>query len=107
MGLAVFDAMNRVHFTDGSHRLMSYGKWYEGFGLTISAALVFSAFLGWRLGSMAERGSNEVKVLGWGSVFWQIPGVILSFLYFGVPPMILGSLVTVLLGVATAAADPR
>lgn len=84
---------------------MSYGNWYKGFGLTISAALVFSAFLAWCLGSMAKRGSKEVKMLGWGFIVWQIPGVVLSFLYFGLPPMILGALVTVLLGAATVAAD--
>jgi hypothetical protein len=104
-GLAVFDAMNRVHFTDSSHRSMSYGNWYTGFGLTISAALAFSAFLAWQLGSMAKRGSQDVRTLGWGFVAWQIPGVVLSFMYFGVPPMILGSLVTILIGFATAMAD--
>jgi hypothetical protein len=102
-GLSVFDAMNRVYFTDGGHHLMSYGNWYKSFGLSISATLVFSAFLAWRLASMAKRASKDVKMLGWGFVAWQLPGVALSFLYFGIPPMILGSLVAVLLGVATAA----
>jgi hypothetical protein len=104
-GLAVLEAMNQVHFTDSGHRLMSYGNWYRGFGLSISATLMFSAFLCWRLASMAKRGSMEMKTLGWGFVVWQIPGVLISFLYFGIPPMILGSLVTILLGVATAVAD--
>jgi dolichyl-phosphate-mannose--protein O-mannosyl transferase len=81
---------------------MSYGNWYKGFGLSISATLIFSAFLAWRLGSMAKKGSKEVKMLGWSVVVWQIPGVVLSFLYFGVPPMILGTPVTVLVGVAAA-----
>ena len=35
---------------------MSYGNWYKGFGLSISATLIFSAFLAWRLGSMAKKG---------------------------------------------------
>ncbi|MGD0131961.1 MAG: hypothetical protein ABSE57_07940 [Bryobacteraceae bacterium] len=64
--------------------------------------MIFSAFLAWRLGSMAKKGSKEVKMLGWSVVVWQIPGVVLSFLYFGVPPMILGTPVTVLVGVAAA-----
>ena len=41
-------------------------------------------------------------MLGWSFVVWQITGVVLSFLYFGVPPMILGTLVAVLVGVAAA-----
>jgi hypothetical protein len=104
-GLAVYDAMNRVHFADSGHRMMSYGNFYRGFGLSISATQVFSGFLAWHLASMAKRGSKDVKVLGWAFFIWQIPGVALSFLYFGVPPMVLGSLVTLLIGWATAAAD--
>jgi hypothetical protein len=87
--------------------MMSYGNWYRGFGLSISATLMFSAFLAWHLASMAKRGSKDVKALGWGFFIWQIPGVTLSFLYFGVPPMVLGSLVTLLIGWATAAAGSK
>ena len=104
-GAAVFDAMNRVHFSVGGQRTSSYGNFYRGFGLSISAAQLFSAFLAWQLASMAKRRSKDVKPLGWGFFLLQIPGLVLSFLYFGVPPMVLGSLVTVLIAWATAAAE--
>lgn len=47
-GLAVRDAMNsvRFEFKGASH---SYGGFYTGFGLTVTAYLVFSAFLAWHL----------------------------------------------------------
>jgi hypothetical protein len=103
-GVAVMDAMNRVQFSIGANQTSSYGNFYRGFGLSISAAQLFSAFLAWQLGAMAKRGSKEVKTLGWGLFVWQLPGLVLSFLYFGVPPMVLGLVVTILIGWATAAA---
>lgn len=103
-GAAVRDEMNRVHFSVGGPQTSSYGGFYRGFGLSISAAQLFSAFLAWHLGSMARRGSEEVKPLGWALFVWQLPGLVLSFLYFGIPPMVLGLLVTVLIAWATAAA---
>ncbi len=102
---AVLDAMNTVHFAVGSHQTSSYGNFYRGFGLTISAAQLFSAFLAWQLGAMAKRRSKEVRPLGWAFFLWQLPGLVLSFLYFGIAPMVLGSLVTILIAWATAAAE--
>lgn len=99
-GLATYEAMNRVHFA-ASHRAMSYGGWYRGFGLSITASLLFSSFLAWHLGSMAKRGSTEVAAVGWAFFAWQIPGLVLSLLYFGIPPMVLGLLVTLLIGWAS------
>lgn len=104
-GIAVLDAMNRVHFTDGQ-RIYSYGDWYRGFGLSISAAQLFSAYLAWRLGSMAKQGSKDFRPLGWGLFAWQIPELVLSCLYFGIPPMVLGVILTALIAGATATA-PR
>ena len=102
----VFESMNDVHFT-AEGKIFSYGGWYRGFGLTITAAMLFEAFLAWYLGSMAKRGAQEVKTIGWALLVWQLPGLVLAWLYFGIEPMILSALVTILIGVATALATTK
>ena len=102
----VFESMNDVHFT-AEGKIFSYGGWYRGFGLTITAAMLFEAFLAWYLGSMAKRGAQEVKTIGWALLVWQLPSLVLAWLYFGIEPMILSALVTILIGVATALATTK
>jgi len=99
-GIAVFESMNTVHF-EVQHKIFSYGGWYRGFGLSATAAMLFEAFFAWYLGTMAKRGAREVKVLGWAFFVWQLPGIVLAWIYFGLPPMILSILVTALIGTAT------
>jgi hypothetical protein len=91
--------MDRVHFQVGG-KLFSYGGFYRGFGLSATAAMVFQAFFAWHLGSMASRGAADVKTLGWAFFAWQIPGLILSLLYFGIPPTVLSTLVAALIAAA-------
>jgi hypothetical protein len=99
-GMAVRDAMDHVHFQDGGADY-SYGGFYRGFGLSATASMLFEAFLAWYLGSMAKRKSPEVRVIGWAFFAWQLPGLILSWMYFGPPPLVLSGLVAALIGVAT------
>lgn len=99
-GRAVFDAMNNVHFQEEG-KIFSYGGWYRGFGLSATFSMIFEAFLAWYLGSMAKRGSKEVAAIGWAFFAWQLPGLALSWIYFGVPPMILSALVAIMIGAAT------
>jgi len=99
-GLAVRDAMNNVHF-EVKGAVYSYGGFYRGFGLSATAGMVFEAFLAWYLAGMAKRGSRDVKVLGGAFFVWQVAGLVLSLLYFGIPPMVLSTVVAVLIGAAT------
>ena len=48
--LAVRDSMNNVHF-QVRESSFSYGGFYKGFGLYVTAYLLFSAFLMWHLGA--------------------------------------------------------
>lgn len=105
-GQAVFDAMNNVHF-EADGKIFSYGGWYRGFGLSATASMLFEAFLAWYLGSMAKRGSREVAIIGWAFFLWQLFGVVLAWIYFGIPPMVLSMLVTLLVGAATWFAGSR
>jgi hypothetical protein len=48
-GLAVWTSMNQVRFAVG-HSTYSYGGFYVGFGLFISAFYLFTAWLAWVVG---------------------------------------------------------
>jgi hypothetical protein len=98
-GRAVYDSMNTVRFELGG-RSYSYGDFYRGFGLSSTVSMLFSAFVSWHLAGLARSVPSAIGALGWVLFAVQLPGVVLSFLYFGVPPMVLSSLVAVILGLA-------
>ena len=98
-GRAVLDAMNTVHFDVGG-RSFTYGGFYRGFGLSCTVSLILSAFLCWHLGQVARSNPAAIGARGWVFFAAQVVGVVLSFRYFGVPPMILSSMVTAIVGVA-------
>ncbi|SRR5882724_9691329 len=98
-GRAVYDAMNTVRFEiDG--RSFTYGAFYRGFGLSCTASMILSAFLCWHLGGLARSAPAAIGALGWVFFTVQVVGVVLSFLYFGPPPMVLSALVAAMVGVA-------
>lgn len=105
-GLAVLNAMNSVYFQVG-HSSFSYGRFYVGFGLFITAAQLFAAFLAWHLGAMARRGSPDVAVLGWSLVVLQLVGVGISLVYIAARPAVLSVGVAVCLAIATRLARQR
>ena len=96
-GQAVFAAMNNVQF-EVHGRNYTYGGFYRGFGLSCTASMALSAFLSWHLGELARSAPQAVGALGWVFFVVQVAGLVLSFLYFGPPPMVLSALVAVLLG---------
>jgi hypothetical protein len=63
-------------------------------------SLIFSAFLSWYLGELARSTPAAIGALGWVFFVVQLASVVLSFLYFGPPPMVLSALVAILLGSA-------
>jgi len=96
---AVFDAMNTVHFEVGG-RSFSYGGFYRGFGLSCTVSMLLSAFLSWHLGELSRAAPASIGALGWVFFAAQVAGGVLSFLYFGLPPMVLSALVAAVVGVA-------
>jgi hypothetical protein len=91
--------MNTVHFALGG-RSFSYGGFYRGFGLSCTVSMVLSAFLSWHLGDLARSAPGAIGALGWVFFVAQLAGVVLRFLYFGLPPMVLSALVAALVGSA-------
>jgi hypothetical protein len=101
--MAVKNAMDNVHFV-AQGKAFSYGGWYRGFGLTATFAMLFQAFFAWHLGSMAKRKSPDVKPLGWALFAWQLPGLVLSVLWFPIPALVFTAIVAVVIAVATVLA---
>jgi hypothetical protein len=96
-GLAVHDSMKRVTF-DVKGKSYSYDGFYTGFGLFISAYLLFSAFLAWHLGSLAASNPQAIGALGWAFFAVQIASLALSWLYFFPPTVVFSALVAICLG---------
>jgi hypothetical protein len=98
-GRAVYEAMNTVHFDLGG-KSFSYGGFYRGFGLSCTVSLILSAFLAWHLGELARSAPSAIGALGWVFFATQLAGVVLSFLYFGLPPTVLSAMVAAIVGLA-------
>jgi hypothetical protein len=96
-GRAVFDAMNTVQFDVGG-RGYSYGGFYRGLGLSCTVSMIFSAFLAWHLGELAQSAPSAIGALGWAFFAVQLAGLVLSLKYFGPPPAVLSALVALVLG---------
>jgi hypothetical protein len=102
-GMAVRASMERVHFTVAGETF-SYGGFYRGFGLTITAYLLFLAFLSWQMGGIANA------TLAWGLAVLQLVTLVLSWMYFASIPTVMSAVLTVCLGWAawlTRPSSPR
>lgn len=96
-GRAVFQSMTAVHFqVRGSS--FSYGGFYTGFGLSITAYLLFFAFLSWQLGTLANTHPEVVGFLGWAFCGVQVASVALSWTYFSAAPAVFSGVLSLLLG---------
>jgi hypothetical protein len=93
-GLAVWNGMNEVHFSVGSSTF-SYGRFYRGFGLSISVSMVFLAWLAWTLAAMTPRAPEDARRIAWALFVVQALGAVLSLLYFAAPPAVLSVLTAV------------
>ena len=89
-GLAVWHSMNEVRFAMG-HSTFSYGGFYVGFGLFITAFYLFTAWLAWWMGSMARRSSGDAEGLAWGMLVLELISLSLALKYFGAGPAVLSA----------------
>jgi hypothetical protein len=93
-GLAVLESMRSVLF-DFNGRSSSYGQFYNGFGLIVTAYLLFSSFLAWHLGSVARTQPQTIGMLAWAFVAVQLACLILNLLYFFLVPVLFSAVVVV------------
>jgi hypothetical protein len=95
-GLAVYEAMNSVQFAFAGAKY-SYAKFYTGFGLTVTAYMLFSAFLAWDLGSRAAGQPKTIGALAWAFAAVQLACFVLSVMYFFLVPVLFSAAVVVCL----------
>lgn len=89
-------AMDNVHFrTMGAD--VTYGGFYRGFGLLITAYLLFTAFVAWHLGGLAQKNPHAIGLLAWMLLVVQTANLALSWIYFFIAPVLVSALVTVCL----------
>jgi hypothetical protein len=96
-GLAVWQGMNQVQFRFSGGDF-TYGGFYVGFGLFITAFQVFSAVLAWQLGTLARENVSGTGVIAWSFFGVQIVSLVLALLYFAVPPAVFSALVAACVG---------
>jgi hypothetical protein len=100
-GRAVWTAMNTIRFSQG-HASFSYGEFYIGFGLSITATQLFMSWLAWHISSMAKRGDHGWRAIAWALCVLQVVGVAISVKYFAAPPALFGLVVAGLLAWAAS-----
>lgn len=99
--LAVRQAMNTVPMQVGNSTF-TYGGFYRGFGLFVTAYLMFSALVAWQLGAMHELGRN-FRMLAGGLIAVQTMSFALSWKYFSILPALFSAIVVALLAWGVAA----
>ena len=93
-GLAVYAAMGNVHFKlDGGS--YSYAGFYTGFGLMVTAYMLFSAFLAWHLGTASSKQPQDIRMLAWVFAALQIACFVLGWLYFFLVPILFSGAVAI------------
>ena len=86
-GQALWESMNNVHIAEGGSTF-TYGEFYRGFGLSISAFQFFFAWLAWILASMARQRVPGIRAIAWGMFAVMLAEILLSLKYFSVEPAI-------------------
>lgn len=99
-GRAVWESMNKVRFPVGRAEA-TYARFYVGFGLFATLYLLFAAFLSWHLGGLARSSPQAIGALGWIFFAVQVVSLILSWIYFLAPPVVLSGLVAICVGWAS------
>ena len=95
-------AMKDVHFQNMGSTNSFYG-YYRGFGLSLTAYLLFAAFVAWHLGGLAKRNPAAIGGLGCALFAVQLALFVLCCFFFFAAPIIVSGLIALSLGVAVFA----
>ena len=98
-GQAVWSSMNSVRLPMGKSSF-TYGNFYIGFGLFVSALFILEAFLAWYCGQLVSQYLAGAIVLGWSLFILQLVCLALSWRYFGGIQVIMSLLTVVTVSVA-------
>lgn len=93
-GAAIRAEMDHVPLDHGA----TWGGFFVGFGLDISAYMAFSALLAWGLGSLSVRSAAGFGLIAWSFAALQVATLALSLVYFGTTPAVFSAVAALLLG---------
>ena len=84
---ALIQSMRSVHFqANGADR--TYWDFFVGFGLFVTALLVFASIVAWQLGSLPASVLANLRLSAWGFVLCFAFVAFLSWRYFFIVPVL-------------------
>jgi len=84
---ALVQSMQSMHFNvSGAER--TYWDFFVGFGLFVSALMLFAAIIAWQLGSLPSETLAAMRVSAWGFVVCFAVIGYLSWRYFFIIPVV-------------------
>ena len=95
-GMAVKTAMDNVTFAFGNAS-RTYGELYRGFGLFVTAYLLFAALTAWELPRVLATSPDAFRTIAVGLFAVQLVTAVLSWMYFALPPAVLSTAVVLCL----------
>ena len=104
--IAVQEGMSRVQFDFGGASV-TWNGFYTGFGLFVSAYLVFSAFFAWRLSTAKPDEAALARTLAWMLFAVQLVNIGLCLYYFGPVQAIFATACAAALGWAVLQTRPQ
>jgi hypothetical protein len=103
---SLVSAMKSTHF-DAQGFSRTYWDFYLGFGLFVSALLLFAALLAWQLGGLSRETLAGLRGPAWALAICFVVITFLSWRYFFVAPIAFSLVITVCLSAAAwLSADP-
>lgn len=93
---AVFASMKSVHFSFNGSDSTWYGFWF-GFGLMVSAFLLMSGVIAWKLDGVTAEAWPQVSFVAWSLCAAHAVAMVLGWKYFFAGPGVFGLLITALL----------
>jgi hypothetical protein len=104
---SMLTSLQAIHFNaQGFNR--TYYDFYVGFGLFVTAFLLFAAALAWQLGGMRKETLASIPGITWSLAICFVVITVLSSKYFFLAPIIFSALITIcLLLAAWLAGRPR
>jgi hypothetical protein len=96
---SLVQSMKTIHFNvNGSDR--TYWDFFVGFGLFVTAFMVFASILAWQFGSLPSETLAAMRISAWGFVVCFAVIAYLSWRYFFIIPVMFSIAILLCLGAA-------
>ena len=103
----LIQSMRSIHFIANGYE-RTYWDFYVGFGLFVTALLLFASLIAWQLGSLPAQTVASMRISAWGFVFCFAFVAFLSWRYFFLIPVMFSIIILVCLTLAAwLSGNPR